>query len=269
MHPRHCAGMDGTAPPRIFDPDRRRAVRCRMAALQARPDAPRYIIEEMIDDMLERLAFLRVEPGHALIIGDWTGGLAKQLGALGFDVTSTDPVLAEQPLQEEQPYPAGGYDLAISLGTLDTVNDLPGALVHLRASVAQGGLMIASFPAVGSMMKLRRIMLAAEPDRPAARMHPMVDTRAGAELLQRAGFANPVVDAHTMNVRFSSLTGLVADLRAQGLSAVLADRAPPLNRAALANAEAEFTALADSDGKLAERFEILTLSGWRPSTGSR
>lgn len=234
-----------------------------MAAIQARIDAPRYLIEELIEDVLERLAFLRVDPGRALVIGDWTGQLVATLEDRGFVVTPTDPALADPPLLEEHPYPSGGYDLIISLATLDTVNDLPGALVHLRAALCKGGLLIASFPSAGSLMQLRRIMLAAEPDRPAARMHPMVDTRAGAELLQRAGFTDPVVDSHTLGVRFSSLLGLVADLRAQGLSATLADRAPILNRPALARAEAEFAALADPDGKLAERFEILTLSGWR------
>lgn len=254
-----------STPPLIFDPARRTAIRRRMAALQARTDAPRYLIEDMIDDVQERLAFLRFEPGRTLIVGDWTSALAGALSQRGYDVTATDPVLADPPLQEDQPYLRGGFDLAVSLSTLDTVNDLPGALVHLRATLAPGGLMIACFPAAGSLAKLRQIMLAAEPDRPAARMHPMVDTRAGAELLQRAGFANPVVDSHTLDARFSSLAGLVADLRAQGLSAALADRAPVLNRPALARAEAEFTALADADGKLAERFEILTLSGWRSS----
>ncbi|WJY18292.1 class I SAM-dependent methyltransferase [Pseudoblastomonas flavescens] len=254
-----------TTPPRIFDPVRRAAIRRRMAALQARTDAPRYLIGEMVEDVLERLAFLRIEPGRALVVGDWTGDLGRALAGQGFAVTATDPVLAEVPLQEEQPYPEGGFDLAVSLCTLDTVNDLPGALVHLRATLAPGGLMIACFPAAGSLAKLRRIMLAAEPERPAARMHPMVDTRAGAELLQRAGFADPVVDSHALDVRFSTLLGLVADLRAQGLSAALADRAPMLGRPALARAQAEFVALADPDGKLAERFEILTLSGWRKS----
>lgn len=252
-----------TSPPLIFDPERRNAIRRRMAALQARTDAPRYLIAEMVEDVLERLAFLRVEPGRALVVGDWTGQLGKLLQEQGWEVTSTDPVLADPPLLEELPYPTGGFDLVVSLCTLDTVNDLPGALVHLRASLAPGGLAIACLPAAGSLQKLRRIMLAAEPDRPAARMHPMVDTRAGAALLQRAGFADPVVDSHSLGVRFSTLLGLVADLRAQGLSAALADRAPMLGRAALARAEAEFAALADPDGKLAERFEILTLSGWR------
>lgn len=242
------------APPTIFTPQRRLAVRRRMLALQRRPDAARYLIEDMIEDVQERLAFLRVEPERALVIGDWTLGLAATLTAevleplAGFD--------------EECPLPRAGFDFIASLGTLDTVNDLPGALVHLRNALTPGGLMIASFMGAGSLPQLRAAMLAADGERPAPRLHPMVDVRAGGQLLQRAGFADPVVDGRTISASFRSLDGLVADLRAQGLSSVLARGGPPLNRTAFARARETFAA-AGQDGRTVERFEILTLSGWR------
>jgi hypothetical protein len=105
-------------------------------------------------------------------------------------------------------------------------------------------------------------MLAADAERPAPRMHPMVDVRAGAQLLQRAGFADPVADYRTLRASFRSLDRLVADLRAQGLTSVLARGGPPLGRAALECARTAFAAAGD-DGRTAERFEIVTLSGWR------
>ena len=243
-----------SAPPIIFTPARRIAARQRMLALQRQPDRPRYLIDDMIEDVQDRIGFLRVEPKRALVIGDWTLGLAASLAAevlepaAGFD--------------EERPLPTDGYDFIASLGTLDTVNDLPGALVHLRQALAPGGLMIASFIGAGSLPQLRAAMLAADGDRPAPRMHPMVDVRAGAQLLQRAGFADPVADYRTLQASFRSLGGLVADLRAQGLTSVLARGGPPLGRAALARAAEAFDA-AGENGRTVERFEIVTLSGWR------
>jgi hypothetical protein len=50
-------------------------------------------------------------------------------------------------------------------------------------------------------------------------MHPAVDVRSGAQLLQRVGLGNPVADARGLDVRFGSLRALVADLRAQGWAA--------------------------------------------------
>jgi len=253
------------SPPTIFAPGRRAAVRRRMRVAQARADAPRYILEDMADDVIERLAFLRHRPARALVVGDWTGRLAVHLEQAGCAVTRADPVPqpGEQPIEEERPYPFGDFGLIASLGTLDTVNDLPGALVHIRRALAPGGLMIASFPGAGSLPHLRAAMLAADGERPAARMHPMVDVRAGGQLLQRCGFARPVIDSRPLDVRFGSLASLVADLRAQGLGNTLASPAPPLTREGFSRAEEAFKAAGNADGRVTERFEILTLSGWR------
>lgn len=248
--------MASTAPPRIFAPARRLAARRRMLALQARADAPRYLMTDMVDDVLDRLSFLRVAPARALVIGDWTGTLAMGLGP------HTESVEPAHGFDEERPFGFGNFDFIASLGTLDTVNDLPGALIHLRAALAPGGLMIASFVGAGSLPWLRDTMLAADGDRPAPRIHPQVDVRAGGQLLQRAGFADPVIDSRPLEVRFGSLDRLVGDLRAQGLSNVLARPGPALDKPALARARTAFTAAGDG-GRTLETFEVLTLSGWK------
>jgi len=200
--------------------------------------------------VLDRLAFLRHAPAHTLVIGDRTGALAATLP----DAISAEPA---EGFDEERPLPFAGFDFIASLGTLDTVNDLPGALVHLRGALAPGGLLIASFVGAGSLPALRTAMLAADGDRPAPRLHPMVDVRAGAQLVQRAGFADPVADGRSLTVLFSSLERLVGDLRAQGLGNVLARPGPPLGRDALAIAKSVFGA------GTAETFEIITLTGWK------
>lgn len=248
-----------SVPPVIFAPARRLALRRRMRALQARPEAPRYLLDDMVEDVSERLAFLRHAPARALVIGDHSGQLAAQLAQGGATATSAAP---EEGLAEESPLPFSGFDLIASLGTLDTVNDLPGALIHLRNALAPGGLMIASFMAAGSLPALRQTMLEADGDRPAPRLHPMVDVRAGGQLLQRAGFSDPVIDCRPLRASFRSLAGLVADLRAQGLSNCLARSGPALGKAARLRAEQAFAAQGQ-DGRTVETFEILTLSGWR------
>ena len=246
--------MSQTAPPQIFAPVRRLAARRRALALQSRPGAARYLLDDMAEDVLERLAFLRHQPATALVIGDWTGTLAAALSSQGCKVTEAEPATG---FVEEAPYSETGFDLIASLGTLDTVNDLPGALIHIRSALAPGGLAIASFSGAGSLPALREAMLAADGDRPAPRLHPAVDVRAGGQLLQRAGWASPVIDSRSLNVRFSSLFSLLSDLRAQGLSNCLARSGPALGKAALARAVEKFAA------PRVETFEILTLSGWR------
>jgi SAM-dependent methyltransferase len=246
--------MVSPAPPRIFAPKRRLAARLRAERLQAREGAARYLAEDMAEDLLERLAFLRHEPRSALVIGERTGHFSAALTASGCTITLADPAAG---FVEELPYPQSGFDLIASFGTLDTVNDLPGALIHIRNALAPGGLALASFAGAGSLPTLRAAMLAADGDRPAPRLHPMVDVRAGGQLLQRAGWADPVIDSRSLEVRFRNLDSLIADLRAQGLSNVLANPGPALGRDQLARARATFGTAT------LERFEILTLSGWR------
>jgi hypothetical protein len=251
--------MASKSPPRIFSPQRRRAVRLRMHRLQEAPDAPRYIIDDMVEDVLERLSFLRFEPGRALVIGDYTGILATALSAQGVAVTQAEPA---DGFDEEQPYPFAGFDFIVSLGCLDTVNDLPGALIHARNALAPGGMMIASFASSGSLPVLREVMLAVDGDRPAPRIHPAVDVRAGGQLLQRALFADTVIDQRSLRVSFGNLGRLVGDLRALGMTNVLADPGPALGKDAYDRARAAF-ADAGENGRTVETFEILTLSGWK------
>jgi SAM-dependent methyltransferase len=218
----------------------------------------------MVEDVLERLAFLRFVPRRVLAIGE-LGELGAALAGAECEVSGVDPAAG---FDLEEPFAVAGFDLVACPGFLDTVNDLPGALIHLRNALAPGGRVIASFVGAGSLANLRRAMLAADGKRPAARLHPMVDLRAAAALVQRAGWAEPVADSRTLRVAYRSFDRLVADLREQGLGNVLASHAPPLGKAALERARAAFLDGADGEGRVVESFEIITLSGRRSLHGT-
>ncbi len=254
-----------TTIPTIFSPDRRAGARRRIAHAQRQPDAARFLIDEMVDDALERLAFIRHAPKRALVLGDWSGVLAARLRSDGAEVVTGDIVAQADACrwELEQPYPQGGFDLIACFGLLETANDLPGALIHMHRALAPGGFALAGVIGNGSLPKLRGALIAGDGDRPAARMHPQIDVQAAAQLLQRTGWADPVVDSHALTVRYGSLDRLIADLRAQGLGNALANIGPGLTRSSLTGARAAFAAQADPDGKVTERFEIITLSGRR------
>ena len=247
-----------SAPPRIFSRARRIAGLRRATVRQARTDAARYVLEDMVEDVLERLEFMRLSPSKVLVIGDLTGLLALSLRGSGAEVREEDVGT----LDEEQPI-AGKYDLVVSLASLDKVNDLPGALLHLRNALAGDGIMIASVIGAGSLANLRRAMSAAEPDRPAARMHPLIDTQSAAALMQRAPFRRQVVDSRTLTVAYRYLHRLVSDLRDQGLGSCLATPGPPVGKAAVRRAQKAFSQSATTEGRTLENFEILTLTGWK------
>lgn len=247
-------------PPTIFSPARREARIVRARALQrSRAAAADWLAESLIEDVLERIDFMRLEPRRALAIGSGAKRLAAALEANGARVVVTDPLA----LDHEHPWPLDNFDLIVSLNTLATINDLPGALIHLRNALRPGGIGMASMIGAGSFPRLRSALFAADGERPAARLHPAVDPQAGAALLQRAGFAQQVSDGWTLRLRYSALDALVADLRAQGLTSVLADCPPPLTRAGLERAREAFLSGADPDGKVIETVEVLTLTGWQ------
>lgn len=210
----------------------------------------------MAEELADRLGFIDHRVASALVIGDPTGLATRTLDAERIEGFGPDGIDEEASL-------AGPYDLVTSVGMLDTVNDVPGALLHVREALAPGGIAIVSFLGAGSLPNLRRAVMAAEPERPAARMHPMIDMRAASALLQRAGFARQVADSFTLRVRYPSLDRLVADLRAQALTNVLTSVPPPLSREALERARTAFLETADTDGRVTEPFEIITLTGWK------
>ena len=251
--------MAETSVPQIFS---RRAAAAKFARARARQstnDASPYLTAAIAEDITERLDFMRTEPRRALVIGDETNSIPAWLS----DHVEVGKVGLLGEFDEEQPGPVRAFDLIVHLLGLGQVNDLPGALLHARNALADGGLFLAAFPGAGSMDTLRSILLEAEADRPAARIHPLVDTRAAAALLQRAGYTRQVVDSYPIRVRFSSLERLIEDLRDHGLTRSLVSPVPPLTRSAWQRAKDAFDTLREEDGKVTETFEILVLTGWK------
>ena len=85
-------------------------------------------------------------------------------------------------------------------------------------------------------------------------------------LLQRAGFALPVIDQDRRIVRYDTALDLMRDLRAIGETNVLVERSrKPLPRAVLARAgEIYAERFGDADGRVRATFDVIHLSGWSP-----
>jgi len=249
--------MTARTVPRIFAPDRRQARHNRALTRQAAVDAARFVFDDMIEDILERFDFTRAETGSTLVVGDITGQLSPALESRGFAVESVGP----DEIDEERPYPST-YRYILSLGALDTLNDLPGALMLMRHALEPGGMMIAQCLGAGTLPAMRQVVQVADGERTHARIHPQIDRPAASGLMSRAGFAKHVVDSRSLRARYGAFDRLVSDLRDQGLTGVLADAPPAFTRSSWARAMAGFEPLREEDGKVTETFEILSLTGW-------
>lgn len=258
-----------TTDPEIFDRAVWRHRRDRALPRFAEHD---FLFDRMVEDIVERLDFVSRSFTRALDLGTADGRLARRLRERGILTIACDPgFLAARTSGGVQcdadrlPFADGSFDLIVSAGHLDGINDLPGALTLARRALKPDGLFLAAFCGAGSLTTLRSGLLSGDGGPAAARIHPQIDVRAAGDLLARAGFAMPVTDAERLTVRYSSPLTLMHDLRGMAATNRLRDTAPPLSRPALAALFAYAASVADEDGKIAERFDIIHLSGWAPA----
>ena len=170
---------------------------------------------------------------------------------------------------ERLPVADGRLDLAVSLLALQTVNDLPGALIQMRRALKGDGLLIAVVIGGETLTELRQSLTTAESEvlgGASPRVAPFVDVRALGQLAQRAGLALPVVDLDRAIVRYPDMFALVADLRTMGATNALDARArKPLRREVLARAAAFYAErFTDPDGRLRATFDLVWLAAWAP-----
>jgi hypothetical protein len=102
------------------------------------------------------------------------------------------------------------------------------------------------------------------------RVDPFGEVRQVGSLLQRAGFALPVVDTEILTVRYSSLKKLITDLRAMGATSSLNSNRSFSPRNLFEKTEEIYRKrYQDNDGKIRATFEIIFLSGWSPDASQQ
>ena len=98
------------------------------------------------------------------------------------------------------------------------------------------------------------------------RVMPFADKPEMGGLLQRAGFALPVVDSEIITVTYDNPLKLMADLRGMGEGSIIAKRSKNfLRRDVMAEMIRHYTDnYTDKDGRIEASFEVIFLIGWAP-----
>ena len=153
-------------------------------------------------------------------------------------------------------------DLAVAIGTLDSVNDLPLALKLIHRALRPGSPLIGASGG-NSLPALRASLIEAgrAEGRVVARTHPRIEGPTVAALLSAAGYSATVVDIDRVTLRYSDLATLIRDLRAMGASSMLADHSRGLTRREFQNASNSRGL--GTGGRTEERIEIIHFLGWR------
>jgi len=254
--------LNENAAPILFD----RALLRRRQQRAGKLGAVTFLFDRVAEDMAERLRAVLREFSAAADI--WTPGELlrgpardrfKSFTHLSLDELATETL----PLQPES------LDLAISALAFQFVNDLPGVLAQIRRALKPDGLLLAAMIGGDTLTELRQSFAAAEAEcegGASPRVAPFADLRDIGALLQRAGFALPVVDSDIIEVTYPDAFALMRDLRAMGeTNAVVERRRRFTRRATLMRAATAYGALfGRADGRIPATFEIVTLTAWAP-----
>jgi SAM-dependent methyltransferase len=246
--------------PTIFD---RALLRARQKRAQAL-GAETFLLDRVADELAERLSVVLRQFERAADIGTPTDALRRALaGKVGsiehIEIDDDEIVRAAD----------GSLNLAVSALALQFVNDLPGVLLQIRRALKPDGLFLAALIGGDSLIELRQSFAQAESEVEGGlspRVAPFADLRDLGGLLQRAGFALPVIDSDRLTVRYDTVFNLMHDLRRMGAGNALTERRrTPLRRATLLRmAKIYAERFADPDKRLRATFEIVWLSGWAP-----
>jgi SAM-dependent methyltransferase len=264
-----------SGPTQIFDRallDRRRARALRLGPAD-------FLLRRTADDLCDRLIAVKRRFPIAVEIGSPLPFLAERLQASGqvgqifrMDRVATDADLIGG--EELLPFRAESLDLVVSALVLQFTGDLPGAFVQIRRALKPDGLFLATFLGGETLTELRASFAAAESELAGGaspRVAPFAELRAVGGLLQRAGFALPVIDQDRLVVRYADPIALMRDLRAMGASNALVERTRrPLRRSVLMRAaEIYGERFADVDGRIRATFDVISVSGWAPHEGQQ
>ena len=260
--------------PAIFD---RRLLRARQSRARALGPAT-FLLDRVAEEMGERLSGVLRQFERAVDLGTPNDALRRVLAAGGkittlvaasLSVTADGSSLAVAADEEALPFADASLDLVVSALALQFVNDLPGTLIQIKRALKADGLLLAAMIGGDSLSELREAFAEAESEIEGGispRVSSFADIRDLGALLQRAGFALPVIDSDRVTVRYDNPLALMHDLRAMGATNILTERRrTPLKRATLQKMlEIYARRFADADGRLRATFEIVWLTGWAP-----
>ncbi|WP_245699267.1 methyltransferase domain-containing protein [Rhodospira trueperi] len=271
-----------TVPPdsmTVFD---RRIVRLHRERAAAGWDGFDFLMRETAERLVDRLDDITRSFPLALDLGCHGGEIAQALNGRGGIVTLIQadlspsmacraadhgPVLVCD--EETLPVAPASLDAVLSNLSLHWVNDLPGALTQARRALRPDGLFLASLLGGATLGELRTCLADAEIEITGGlspRASPLADVRDAGDLLARAGFALPTVDADVITVSYESPIRLFQDLRGMGESNAVLTRRKTMSRRDILFRAAELymERHAGPDGRVPATFEVITMTAWAP-----
>lgn len=171
--------------------------------------------------------------------------------------------------EEFLPIQVGSLDSVISFLNMHSINDLPGALIQINRSLKPDGVFIGSLFGGETLYELRETLTQTEMKLKGGispRVFPFADKQQMGALMQRTGFALPVIDSELITITYDSIIHLMKDLRYMAEGNIVRERnTQPLSKRFIQDADDYYrTHFSEDDGKIFATFEIIFVIGWAP-----
>jgi len=249
--------------------------------------APRYddaadLQREAADELLERLAPVRVTPRTVVDLGCGTGYATRALQKMyrGADVLGVDfaPAMARRAHGSWRPgrrplavcadvtrLPLGdaSADVLFSNLTFQWVSDLPGLFTELRRVLRPDGVLMFSSFGPDTLAELRAAWAAVD-DR--VHVHTFPDMHDVGDALLAAGFTDPVMDVDRLRREYGDLRALMRALKGIGASNATVDRKRGLRGRRALERVADAYASLTPDGRPLASWELVYGHAWGAST---
>lgn len=159
------------------------------------------------------------------------------------------------------------FDLVRSSLAVHWINDVVGLFLSAKKILREDGFFIANFFGGETLKELRQVFLESDKNAISPRISPFIDIKDAGKLLQRAGFALPVVDSDRIEVTYEDIYALMKHLKRMGENNALVKRRRNftgknfMERAAMLYKER----FSDEEGRIVATFELITVSGYKPA----
>lgn len=236
-----------------------------------------FLIQWAEEQLLDRLHDIKRKLPLALQIGvrgsdTFKTRVKKISGARTFVKMELGRLRDDQDIcgdEEYLPFADHSLDLVLSALSLHSINDLPGTLIQIRRALKPDGLFLAALLGGETLHELRESLMQTEislKGGASPRIFPFADKQQIGALMQRAGFALPVIDSEIITATYDSMHKLMHDIRGMGEGNIIKarDKTNP-GKTFFEKAEdyykEHFTA---QDGRLIASFEVIFIIGWAP-----
>lgn len=239
-----------------------------------------FLFREASLRLADRLQDIQRDFLLALDLGGHTGLLDSAIRATGKvgELIQTDLAYgmvrqAPSPLkavvdEEVLPFAEASLDAAFSVLSLQWVNDLPGCLIQLRQALKPDGLLLAVVPGPHSLQELRQSLLAVATvtGKAAPRISPFVEVRDAGALLQRAGFALPVIDSEYVTLTYQDPFTFLKEVRKMGEANALYEQHKGMStlsfwQEVMAHYQRHHS---DERGRIKVTVELVFMTAWAP-----